>query len=74
MKNTGEAGFSLKLTAWMEKISAKKAKSVLAVSQNCKNELIELYGIPESKIISRNTQCGLSKIISTEREKVSNFC
>ncbi len=54
MKNTGEGGFSLKLTAWMEKISAKKAKKVLAVSQNCKNELIELYGIPESKIIVLN--------------------
>ncbi len=54
IKNTGEGGMSLKLTAWMEKVSAKRAKSVLAVSQNCKNELIELYGIKPEKIIVLN--------------------
>ena len=50
MKNTGESGLALKLTAWMEKVSARRAKLVLAVSENCKKELIELYGIQESKI------------------------
>lgn len=50
MKCTGEGGMSLKLTAWMEKVSAKRAKHVLAVSENCKKELVELYGIAEEKI------------------------
>ena len=50
MKYTGEGGFALKLTAWMEKISARRAKKVLAVSENCKKELVELYKIPEEKI------------------------
>lgn len=50
MKYTGEGGFALKLTAWMEKISARRAKNVLAVSENCKKELVELYKIPEEKI------------------------
>lgn len=50
MKCTGEGGMSLKLTAWMEKVSAKRAKHVLAVSENCKRELVELYGIAEEKI------------------------
>lgn len=50
MKYTGEGGFALKLTAWMEKISARRAKNVLAVSENCKKELVELYKIPEEKV------------------------
>ena len=54
MKYTGEGGFALKLTAWMEKVSAKRAKHVLAVSENCKKELVELYGIDESKITVLN--------------------
>ena len=54
MKNTGEGGMALKLTAWMEKVSAKKAKQVLAVSENCKKELVEIYGIPAEKITVLN--------------------
>ena len=54
MKNTGEGGMALKLTAWMEKISARKAKRVLAVSENCKKELVEIYGIPAEKITVLN--------------------
>ncbi len=50
MDKTGENNLSLKLTAWMEKVSAKKAKSILSVSENCKKELISYYGIPEEKI------------------------
>ena len=50
MLKTGEVNTSLKITAWMEKVSAKKAKRILAVSENCKKELIEYYGIEENKI------------------------
>ena len=38
------------IIAWMEKISAKKAKKVLAVSWNCKKELIDYYKINPDKI------------------------
>ena len=54
IKHTGESGLSLKLTSWMEKVSARRAKKVLAVSENCKKELIELYGIDEAKIFVLN--------------------
>ena len=54
IKNTGEGGMALKLTAWMEKVSARKAKRVLAVSENCKKELVEIYGIPAEKITVLN--------------------
>ncbi len=50
MEKTGEKNLSLKITAWMEKVSAKKAKAILSVSENCKKELISYYGIPEDKI------------------------
>lgn len=50
MEKTGEKNLPLKITAWMEKVSAKKAGKILAVSENCKKELISYYGIPESKI------------------------
>lgn len=50
MLKTGEVNMSLKITAWMEKVSAKKAKHILSVSENCKKELIEYYGIDEKKI------------------------
>lgn len=46
--------FSLKINAWMEKISAKLAKSVLSVSENCKNELINIYKIKKEKIVVLN--------------------
>ena len=42
------------LLAWMEKISARRAKTVVAVSENCKRELIELYRIASEKIIVLN--------------------
>ena len=54
MEKTGEKNLALKITAWMEKVSAKKAGKILAVSENCKNELISYYGIPESKIYVLN--------------------
>jgi len=42
------------LLAWMEKISARRARKVIAVSENCKNELQALYGISPEKIIVLN--------------------
>jgi len=42
------------LIAWMEKISAKRAKKIIAVSENCKHELIDIYGISQDKIIVLN--------------------
>ncbi|MDR0441858.1 MAG: glycosyltransferase family 4 protein [Treponema sp.] len=42
------------LLAWMEKISARRAMIVIAVSENCKLELEELYGINGKKIIVLN--------------------
>jgi mannosyltransferase OCH1-like enzyme/glycosyltransferase involved in cell wall biosynthesis len=42
------------LLAWMEKISARCAKTVIAVSENCKRELETLYKIPPEKIIVLN--------------------
>jgi glycosyltransferase involved in cell wall biosynthesis len=39
-----------KVIAFMEKVAAMLAKQVLAVGINCKNELIDFYNIPGSKI------------------------
>lgn len=43
-------GKTAPITAFMEKISAKKAKKVLAVSLNCRQELESLYKIKPEKI------------------------
>lgn len=43
-----------KLISWMEKVSAQKAKRILAVSENCKNELVKLYKTDCSKITVLN--------------------
>jgi glycosyltransferase involved in cell wall biosynthesis len=40
--------------AFMEKISARKAKTIIAVSENCKKELEELYKINPKKIFVLN--------------------
>ena len=45
-----QLGKAAPLTAFMEKISAKKAKKILAVSINCKQELERLYKINPVKI------------------------
>ena len=82
MKCTGEGGWALKLTAWMEKVSAKRAKQVLAVSENCKRELVELYEIPEEKILVLNNFVqdevfvpGEKKVSAQEDgKKVINVC
>ncbi|MBP5401685.1 MAG: glycosyltransferase family 4 protein [Treponema sp.] len=46
--------FGSKLIAWMEKVSAEKAKNVLSVSKNCSKELIENYKINPEKITLLN--------------------
>ena len=43
-------GKAAPITAYMEKVSARRAKKVLAVSQNCKRELENLYKINPEKI------------------------
>jgi glycosyltransferase involved in cell wall biosynthesis len=40
--------------AFMEKLSARRAKTVIAVSKNCKKELEELYKINSKKIVVLN--------------------
>ena len=42
------------IIACMEKISARLAKTVIAVSENCRRELIDLYRIANEKIIILN--------------------
>ena len=54
MRYTGIKSKKSTLLAWMEKISAQRAKTVIAVSKNCKRELIELYRIAVEKIIVLN--------------------
>lgn len=39
---------------WMECVSVRMAKKVIAVSVNCKKELMRLYHVPEKKIIVVN--------------------
>ena len=54
MRHAGIKSKKSALLAWMEKISAQRAKTVIAVSENCKNELETLYGIAPEKIVVLN--------------------
>ena len=45
-----KVGKAASITAFMEKVSARKAKKILAVSINCKNELENFYKINPDKI------------------------
>jgi glycosyltransferase involved in cell wall biosynthesis len=54
MRHAGIKSRKSALLAWMEKISARRTKTVIAVSENCKRELIELYGITPKKIVVLN--------------------
>jgi glycosyltransferase involved in cell wall biosynthesis len=54
MRHAGISSKKSALLAWMEKISARRAKTVVAVGANCKQELETLYGIPPEKIIVLN--------------------
>ena len=54
MQNASIRSKKTALLAWMEKISARRAKTVIAVSDNCKKELQTLYGIAPDKIIVLN--------------------
>jgi glycosyltransferase involved in cell wall biosynthesis len=54
MRHAGVSSKKSTLLARMEKISARRARTVIAVSENCKRELEELYGIAPEKIIVLN--------------------
>jgi glycosyltransferase involved in cell wall biosynthesis len=54
MRTKPEKLLGSKVIAFMEKIAGMLAKRVLAVSINCKNELIDFYNIQESKIFVLN--------------------
>jgi glycosyltransferase involved in cell wall biosynthesis len=54
MSHAGIRSKKSALLAWMEKTSARCAKTVIAVSENCKRELEALYGIAPEKIITLN--------------------
>jgi glycosyltransferase involved in cell wall biosynthesis len=54
MRNAGIKSKKTALLAWMEKISARRAKTVIAVSDNCKSELQALYGVALEKITVLN--------------------
>lgn len=54
MLNAGIKSKKSSILAWMEKISAQRAKRVLAVSKNCKYELENLFNIQSDKIIVLN--------------------
>lgn len=60
---------ALKLTALMENISAKLAKKVIAVSENCKNELINYYSINPNKIIVLNNCVDEEQFYPIQKEK-----
>lgn len=52
--NNGKTSLRSRRIAKMEEISAITAKRVLSVGENCKEELISYYHIPEQKIIVLN--------------------
>jgi glycosyltransferase involved in cell wall biosynthesis len=54
LRNAGVSSKKSALLACMEKISARRAKTVIAVSENCKRELQSLYGIGPEKIVVLN--------------------
>ena len=54
MKHACIKSKKMALLARMEKISARRAKTVIAVSENCKSELQSFYGIAPEKITVLN--------------------
>lgn len=54
MLNAGVRSKKSAILAWMEKISAEKAKKILAVSRNCRNELENIYNVQADKIVVLN--------------------
>lgn len=71
IRYTGNKKLGLKITALMEKISARIAKKVIAVSENCKNELIKYYKINPKKIIVLNN-CVDEKQFCPNQKKETN--
>jgi len=54
MLNAGIKSLKSSYISFLEKLSAKRARKVIAVSENCKQELINIYKIPSKKIIVLN--------------------
>jgi glycosyltransferase involved in cell wall biosynthesis len=54
MRNDGIKSRKSAVLAWMEKISAQKAKRILAVSRVCKKELEDMYNVESDKITVLN--------------------
>jgi glycosyltransferase involved in cell wall biosynthesis len=54
MRHSGIRSKKSALLAWMEKVSARRAKNIIAVSENCKRELEALYSIEPKKIVVLN--------------------
>jgi len=69
MQNAGISSKKTALLAWMEKISARRAKKVIAVSENCKRELLTLYGIAPEKITVLNNFVDERLFFPQETEK-----
>ncbi len=64
--------FASKINAILEKISAKLAKKILAVSENCKEELIKYYKINEKKIFVLNNFVDEHRFYPLETKTNSN--
>ena len=58
----------------MEQISAITAKKVLPVGENCKNELIEYYHIPEKKILVLNNFVNETLFFPSKEVSSSDNC
>ena len=69
LQNSGIRSKKTALLAWMEKISALRAKTVIAVSENCKRELQSLYGIAPEKISVLNNFVDERLFFPQETEK-----
>lgn len=70
---TGNKKLGLKITALLEKLSAKTAKNVIAVSENCKNELIEYYKISPKKIIVLNNCVDDNQFFPIKRKETTHI-
>jgi glycosyltransferase involved in cell wall biosynthesis len=73
MRHAGVSSKKSALLAWMEKVSARRAKTVVAVSANCKQELETLYDIAPEKIIVLNNFVDEHLFYPLETEKTDKI-
>lgn len=66
--------FSARVIAKLEAISAKRAKYVLSVSNNCTDELINIYKIPAKKIITLNNFVDGDLFYPLKKHKENSEC